>query len=165
MRNNSIVHISISKGFWEECKAFDNNEKCAQLGLCQYRLRKLLVSAFLKGWWLISFSKRTTGNINNNHYCFFSSFFFFCFIGSHLQHMEVLRLGVTLELQLPAYTTATAMLGSSHVCNLYHTWQQCWILNPLSKDRDQTWVLMNTSWVCYHWAATGTPNHYYLLIT
>ena len=35
--------------------------------------------------------------------------FFFCFLGLHLQHMEVPRLGVKLELQLPAYTTATAM--------------------------------------------------------
>ena len=35
--------------------------------------------------------------------------FFFFFLGLHLQHMEVPRLGVKLELQLPAYTTATAM--------------------------------------------------------
>ena len=32
--------------------------------------------------------------------------FFFCFLGPHLQHMEVPRPGVKLELQLPAYTTA-----------------------------------------------------------
>ena len=31
------------------------------------------------------------------------------FLGLHLWHMEVPRLGVQLELQLPAYTTATAM--------------------------------------------------------
>ena len=29
-----------------------------------------------------------------------------CFLGPHLWHMEVLRLGVEWELQLPAYTTA-----------------------------------------------------------
>ena len=34
----------------------------------------------------------------------------FCFLGPHLRHMEVPRLGVQLELQLPAYTTATATL-------------------------------------------------------
>ena len=33
------------------------------------------------------------------------------FLGPHLRHMEVPRLGVELELQLPAYTTATAMPG------------------------------------------------------
>ena len=36
----------------------------------------------------------------------------FFFLGSHLQHMEVPRLGVELELQLPAYATATATAGS-----------------------------------------------------
>ena len=34
-------------------------------------------------------------------------FFYFCFLGLHLWHMEVPSLGVQLELQLPAYTTAT----------------------------------------------------------
>ena len=38
----------------------------------------------------------------------FSFFFSFCFLGLHLQHMDVSRLGVKSELQLPAYTTATA---------------------------------------------------------
>ena len=35
---------------------------------------------------------------------FFSPFF----LGLHLRHMEVPRLGIEWELQLPAYTTATA---------------------------------------------------------
>ena len=34
--------------------------------------------------------------------------FLFVFLGLHPQHMEVPRLGVKLELELPAYTTATA---------------------------------------------------------
>ena len=33
---------------------------------------------------------------------------FFCFLGPQLRHMEVPRLEVKWELQLPAYTTATA---------------------------------------------------------
>ena len=32
--------------------------------------------------------------------------FIYCLLESHLQHMEVPRLGTELELQLPAYTTA-----------------------------------------------------------
>ena len=36
-------------------------------------------------------------------------FFFFCFLGPHLWHMEVPRLGVESELQRLVYTTATAM--------------------------------------------------------
>ena len=39
-----------------------------------------------------------------------SILFFFVFLRPHLLHMEVPRLGVRSELQLPAYTTATATL-------------------------------------------------------
>ena len=43
-------------------------------------------------------------------------FFFFFFLGPHLWHMEVPRLGLESELQLPAYTTATATRDLSHIC-------------------------------------------------
>ena len=36
-------------------------------------------------------------------------FFFFCFLKPHPQHMEILKLGVESELQLPVYATAMAM--------------------------------------------------------
>ena len=64
--------------------------------------------------------------------------------------MEVPRLGVELELQLPTYTTARATQDPSHVCDLHHSSQQRWILNPLSGARDQTPNLMDTSQVHYH---------------
>ena len=47
----------------------------------------------------------------------FAFFFFFCFLGPHLLHVEVPRLGVKSELQLPAYTIATAMRDVSHICD------------------------------------------------
>ena len=47
--------------------------------------------------------------------------FFLLFLGLHSQHMEVPRLGVKLELQLPAYTTATATQDLSHVFDLHHS--------------------------------------------
>ena len=72
--------------------------------------------------------------------------------------MEVPRLGVKLELQLPAYTTARAMWDVSHVCNLHHSSWQRRILNPLSKARDRTQILMDASQVCYHQATMGTPS-------
>ena len=50
--------------------------------------------------------------------------------------MAVPRLGVELELQLLAYTTATAMLDPSHVCDLHHSSWQFWILNQMSGARD-----------------------------
>ena len=61
--------------------------------------------------------------------------------------MEVPRLGVQLELQLPAYTTATATPDPSLSCKLHHSSQQHRILNLLSEARDQTRVLMDTNWV------------------
>ena len=61
------------------------------------------------------------------------------------------------ELQLRAYTTATAMRDLSHVCNLDHSSQHRQILNPLSKPRDQTCILRETSRVHYHWATIETP--------
>ena len=67
--------------------------------------------------------------------------FFFCFffviLGLLPQHMEVPRLGIKLELQLPTYATATATQNPSHVCDLHHTSWQRQSLNPLSKANPQ----------------------------
>ena len=75
--------------------------------------------------------------------------------------MEVPRLGIQLELQLLAYTTATATQDLSHVCHLHHSSWQRWILNPLnlSKARDQTRILTETSQICIYCATMGTPKH------
>ena len=62
--------------------------------------------------------------------------------------MEVPKLRVESELQLPAYTTVTAMWVPSHVCDLHHKSHQLWILNPLSGARDRTYALMDPSRVC-----------------
>ena len=72
---------------------------------------------------------------------------FFVFVRPHPGHMEVPRLGVELELQLLDYTTATATQDPSHVCDLHQSSQQCRILNPLSKARDQTCVLMDNRFI------------------
>ena len=53
--------------------------------------------------------------------------------------------GAELELQLPAYTTATAMWDPSHVCDLQHSSQQRQILNPLSGHGikpKSSWILV-----------------------
>ena len=84
-----------------------------------------------------------------------SFFFGLFFLGPHPWHVEFPRLGVVLELQLPA--TAIAMQGLSHVCELHHSSWQCQILNPLSKARDWTHVLMDTGQIHFQWAMMGTP--------
>ena len=60
--------------------------------------------------------------------------------------MEVLRVGVTQELQLLADTTvtATATPDSSHIYDLHYSLQQNQIVNPLSEARDQTHILKDT---------------------
>ena len=50
-----------------------------------------------------------------------------------------------LELQLPAYTTATATLDLRCSCDLHCSLWQCWILNPLSKTRDWIHILMGAT--------------------
>ena len=65
-------------------------------------------------------------------------FFFLPFLGLHLQHMEVPRLGVKSELLLPAHNRATATRDLSCLCSLHHSSQQCQILKPVSKARNLT---------------------------
>ena len=88
--------------------------------------------------------------------------YLFCFLGLHPQHMEVPRLGVELELQLLACATATAAQDPSHICDLHHSSCQCQILNPLSKARVQTLILMDTSQIHFCYATSGTPNLFYI---
>ena len=53
---------------------------------------------------------------------FFLSFFFsFCFLVLQVQHVEVPRLEVKTELQLLAYTTATATRDLRRISDLYHS--------------------------------------------
>ena len=69
---------------------------------------------------------------------FFVWFGFFCFlffVFFLLFRVALVAYGsfnawVEPELQLPAYTTATAMQNLSHVCDLYHSSGQHQILNP-----------------------------------
>ena len=63
--------------------------------------------------------------------------------------MEVPRLEVKSELQLPAYVTATATQDPSCFFDLYHSSRQRQILNPQSEARDCTHIFMVASWVSY----------------
>ena len=87
----------------------------------------------------------------------FCSFVCFCSLGLHPWHMDNPKLGVQLELQLPAYATAIAPPDPSCICNLHHGSQQRWILNLLSKASDGTCNLMVPSRICFCYAKMGTP--------
>ena len=90
--------------------------------------------------------------------CEFQDFFFW-FLGPHLQHMEV-PLGVRLELQLPAYTTATATRDLSLLCDLHNSSRRHQIPSPLSETRDQTLILTDTSRIHFCCATMGTPSRF-----
>ena len=53
-----------------------------------------------------------------NFFYFLFIYLFICFLGPHPWRMEVPRLEVESELQLPAYATATVMREPSQVCYL-----------------------------------------------
>ena len=72
---------------------------------------------------------------------------FFCLFvsGPYPGHIEVPRLGVKLELQLPAYTTARATRDPSHACSLHHSSWQCQILNHWVRpgiEPTSSWILI-----------------------
>ena len=56
--------------------------------------------------------------------------------------MKVPRLGTESELQLPAYTAATATQDPNCICDLYHS---SW----LSEARDRTHNLLVPGWILY----------------
>ena len=66
----------------------------------------------------------------------------------HLLHVSFPMVGVKSELRLPANTTATASPGPRLIYDLHHSSEENQILNPPSKARDQTHILMDTSQVC-----------------
>ena len=64
--------------------------------------------------------------------------------------MEVPRRGVetaaaAAAAAAEAHATAVAAPDLSHICILHHSFWQHWILNPLSKARDQTGLLTETT--------------------
>ena len=87
----------------------------------------------------------------------------FCLFRALPWHMDVPRLGVEWELQLLAYTTATAIPDPSLVCGLYYSSWQCRILDPLSEARDRTCIFMVPSRIRFHCATTGSPSVYLLI--
>ena len=70
------------------------------------------------------------------------------FQGLHPWHMDIPKLGVKSDLELPAYATATAMPDSSRICELHHSSWQCQIFNPLSEARD--WTLSHDGNSAFH---------------
>ena len=88
-----------------------------------------------------------------------SLFFLFLSLGPHPWPMEVPGLEVKSEVQLPAYTTATATQDLSLVCDLHlhRSSRQRQILNPLSEARDRTCNLTVPGRVRVRGTMRGSP--------
>ena len=89
---------------------------------------------------------------NDDFFYFYYSFLnFYYFLARGVEFMAtpatcyVSRLGDESELQLPVYTTATAMGNPSRIWDLHHSSWQHQILNSLREARNQTCILMDTS--------------------
>ena len=78
-------------------------------------------------------------------------FFVVVVLGLYPWHMEVPRLGVESKLQLPAYTTATAMWDPSHICDLQHSSRQRQILNHSARPG----IEPVSSWMLVRFASTA----------
>ena len=79
--------------------------------------------------------------------------------------MEVPKLGVKSELQPLAYATATAIATPdlSRISDLHHSLWQHQTLNPLSRARGQTCILMDTSWVLNLMSHNGNSTWEFLI--
>ena len=91
----------------------------------------------------------------------------FVLLGPHPRHMEVPRPEGSnwnpSQSCLPASTTAPAMQDLSRVCELHHSSWQGQILNPLSKARNRTHVLMAARQVRQPLSHDGNTSVYILL--
>ena len=80
-------------------------------------------------------------------------YYYYCCCSHHMEQQA----GVELELQLLAYTMAAATRDPSHICDVHRSSWQRWIFVPLSEARDPSQVFMDTNWVPFLFATTGTP--------
>ena len=60
-----------------------------------------------------------------------------------------------------ATATATTTQDLSHVHYLHCSWWQCWILHPMSKARDPTHILTDTSQVLNLLSHNGTSSEFF----
>ena len=87
------------------------------------------------------------------------SLFYFTFFRAQVQHIEVPRLGVELELQLLAYPTATAMWDPSLISNLHHSLWNAGSLTHWARPGIKPASSWRLSQVRYCWGTTGTPHY------
>ena len=82
------------------------------------------------------------------------AFLFFFFLGPHPWLMEVPRLGVESQLQLPTYAIATATREVSYIYGLHHSSQQHQIQTHWARpgiDPASSWILARFASTVLQW--------------
>ena len=110
----------------------------------------LLFSVTVRFFYIFALLNLLQWSINKNYMIIY--LFVYLFLGPHLQHMEVPRLGVKSKLQLLACTTAMQDPTCSATCTTTH-------VNIRSLTTDPTLILMDPCKVRFHWARTGTQKN------
>ena len=82
---------------------------------------------------------------------------FFFFLGIYPQQYGGSHARGPIRATAPSLCHTIATPDLSHVCNVSHSLQQRWILNPLSKARDWTHIIMDTSQDLNPMSHNGTP--------
>ena len=163
------IKIQYNKVFRQRLYVLDSNYNNCQVSekfSCNYERVwsfEMFYIWILKNKWARLFKSSRRIIVTSILLLFFFIFCLFVFLGPRPWHLEVPGLGVELELQLPAYARATATEDPSCVCDLHHGSQQCWLLNPQSKARDRTHILMDLVGFINCWATMGTLQFYLLL--
>ena len=86
-----------------------------------------------------------------------NTFFSFFLFRATLAAYRIFQAGSRLGAGAAGLPIARAMTDPSWICNIHHSSQHLGIPNTLSKAKDQTRFLMDTSHVHYCWATMGTP--------
>ena len=118
-------------------------------------LKHSLLSSVWKFRWKVHKFKRKWENIS------FKTieknwFFFFCFFRTAPWAYGSSQDRGQIGVQLLAYTTATATPDPSRVYGLHHSTWQHQTLNPLREAKNPARILMDTSWIHFHYATIGT---------
>ena len=82
--------------------------------------------------------RKSFSTIQHSYY-----FYFFLFRAAPVAHGSSWARG-PIRAAAKAYATATATQDLSCIYDIWHSLWQHWILNPLSKARDQTHILTDT---------------------
>ena len=113
---------------------------------CPISVSPIIIDVFTYNYTSLPFTSEIKGSYMFKHFFFL----LFCFLGPPLRHMEVPKSELQPQPEQRGiwaasvtYTTAHSNIGP--------------LFNPLSKARDRTRILMDTSQICFCCATVGIP--------